>query len=432
MVARLSRAPTDQERQVTYDMIEEKWGSGEMDLLSLAPSMKDDKPFMDWIARYFRSGASPSAALALTKMNTAIDIRGILHAIKVPSLFMCCTGDVDVKVDESKYMAQKVPGAKVVEIDGTDHFFWARDASKVVDEIARFVSHVRPLSDHQELLSTIMITEIADPSYHVVKRGDTQWLLTKKNHDDIMRSTSLKYRGSEIRKRINGFVNSFDGPSKAVHCALEMVRLVESLGLQLKISINIGELIVHDDGSVGGKAMQIADKILSDTLPNEVRVSDTVSHLLSGAGLNMSKRSYLRIGDQEVQLSTYAVQDIIEQASIASANTSLKGQNHSFLEDVLQAIETNMADEDFGMLALSREVGISERQLQRKLKSITNKTPNQMVRTVRLHKAKEILQQQVEGISQVAFQTGFSSLSYFTKCFKKEFGISPSDVVHVL
>lgn len=424
-------APTDQERQVTYDMIEEKWGSGDMDLVSLAPSMEDDKSFMDWIARYFRSGASPSAALALTKMNTDIDIRGILHAIKVPSLFMCCTGDVDVKVDESKYMARQVPGAKVVEFDTSDHFFWARDADKVVDEITSFVSDVRPISDHQELLSTIMITEIADPGYHIVKSGDTKWLLTKKNHDDIMRSTSLKYRGSEIRKRINGFVNSFDGPSKAAHCALEMIRLVGALDLRLKISIHIGELIVHADGTVGGKAMQIADKILSDTNPNEVRVSETVSHLLSGAGLSMSQRSDLSFGGQHEQHSTYAIQDIIEPTPIASANTSLKGQNHSFLEDVLQAIETNMADEDFGMSELSREVGISERQLQRKLKSITNKTPNQMVRSVRLHKAREILQQQVEGISQVAFQTGFSSPSYFTKCFRKEFGVSPSDVVHV-
>ncbi len=120
-------APTDQERQSVYDMIESSWGGGDMFLESLAPSKANDKIFMDWLANYFRSGASPSAAMVLTKMNTQVDIIDILSSINVPTLLLQRTHDVDVKIEEGRFIAERIKGAKFVELEGDDHLFWAGD-----------------------------------------------------------------------------------------------------------------------------------------------------------------------------------------------------------------------------------------------------------------------------------------------------------------
>ncbi|MBK8503066.1 MAG: alpha/beta hydrolase [Saprospiraceae bacterium] len=123
-------APTDEERQAVYDMIENGWGSGDMNLASLAPSKAHDARFMDWLASYFRSGASPSAALNLTRMNTEVDIIGILHSIKVPTLLMQRTHDIDVKIEEGRFISRHIPGAKFVEFDGYDHLFWVGNTKR--------------------------------------------------------------------------------------------------------------------------------------------------------------------------------------------------------------------------------------------------------------------------------------------------------------
>ena len=125
-------APTDEERQVTYDMIENSWGSGEMNLESLAPSKADDETFMDWLSNYFRSGASPSAAMVLTKMNTQVDIVDILGSIKVPALIMQRTHDIDVKIEEGRFIAKRIPNSTFVELEGNDHLFWVGDTRTVL------------------------------------------------------------------------------------------------------------------------------------------------------------------------------------------------------------------------------------------------------------------------------------------------------------
>ncbi|MEL6252065.1 MAG: alpha/beta hydrolase, partial [Bacteroidota bacterium] len=136
-------APTDEERQEVYDMIENNWGSGEMNLASLAPSKAHDKTFMDWLANYFRSGASPSAAMVLTKMNTQVDIIDILDSINVPCLILQRTDDIDVKIEEGRFIAERIPEAKFVELEGEDHLFWVGDSARVLEEIRNFIQQKR-------------------------------------------------------------------------------------------------------------------------------------------------------------------------------------------------------------------------------------------------------------------------------------------------
>lgn len=140
-------APTPEERQKFFEAIETGWG-GVVDLATLAPSMAHDKRFRQWYAGYSRRGASPGAALALARMNTDIDIRHVLPAIRVPTLVLHRTGDLDAKVDEDRYIAERIPGAKFVELPGTDHIPYVGDADSILDEVQEFLTRAsgRPLS----------------------------------------------------------------------------------------------------------------------------------------------------------------------------------------------------------------------------------------------------------------------------------------------
>ncbi len=163
-------APTDQERQQVYDMIENSWGSGDMGLASLAPSKANDKTFMDWLANYFRSGASPSAAMVLTKMNTEVDIVNILSSIKVPTLMMQRTHDIDVKIEEGRFIAERIQGARLVEFEGDDHLFWVGNTEEILREIKAFISKVRPQQNYDVQLYTIVAARIIS-----VENGLARW-----------------------------------------------------------------------------------------------------------------------------------------------------------------------------------------------------------------------------------------------------------------
>ena len=128
-------APTDEERNEVYEMIEHRWGCDNMEIEKLAPSKVNDPVFMNWLASYFRFGASPSAAMVLTKMNTEVNITDILKSVKVPTLILQRTNDIDVKIEEGRYMSQQIKGSRFVEFDGDDHLFWVGNTDEVLNEI---------------------------------------------------------------------------------------------------------------------------------------------------------------------------------------------------------------------------------------------------------------------------------------------------------
>jgi len=429
-------APTDEERQVVYDMIENNWGSGEMDLASLAPSMANDQEFMDWLARYFRSGASPSAALVLTKMNTQVDIIDILDTIEVPTLMMQRTNDIDVKIEEGRFIHQKIEGSKFVEFDGNDHLFWVGNTKEVLNEITEFLTGVRPKEKYDRLLATILCTDIIDSNSLFFKFGEQRWAELIEEYNTLSKRLIDQYRGKIVKKFGEGFMATFDGPSKAVHCGLDMHEKIKSLNLPIKIAVHTGECITTRDG-IGGLAVHIAQRVYAEATDQGILLTQSVKNLLYGSGLEMEANGQLSIAgmDDPIKLHQININTSEENEVLVPTQTSEKAisantpQNHSFLENVLQCIENHLSDTNFGIDVLCTELGISDRQLQRKLKLITNKSPNQMIRSVRLHRAKDLLLIKGLGISESAYETGFNSLSYFTKCFKAEFGKAPSDLL---
>lgn len=411
-------APTDKERQGVYDMIEHNWGSGKMNLESLAPSKAHDSVFMDWLANYFRSGASPSAAMVLTKMNTEVDIINILGSIQVPTLIMQRTHDIDVKIEEGRFIADRIKGAKFVELEGEDHLFWIGNTASVLDEMKAFITHVKPVAVYEERLFTLLAAKIIPSS------------LEGPNPQEIVSNLVMRYRGRIVQYNQEIFTAIFEGPSKAVHCGIDMIDTMYRLNTQLSIGIHIKESSIDEIHFISNKTQALIESILKPAEPNQVLITQHVKFLLSGAGLNFMEHETIMEPTTGESLPLFLVTDYLEAADPDTKITEKTlPENDSFLENILQVIEKNMGDELFGVEMLCREIGISERQVQRKVKAITNKSPNQLISSVRLHRAKELLFDNTFNVSEIAFRAGFSNPSYFSKIFKKEFGSSPSELL---
>ncbi len=411
-------APTDEERQVVYKMIENNWGSGQMNLESLAPSKANDPVFMDWLASYFRSGASPSAALVLTKMNTQVDIIDILGSIRIPTLIMQRTNDIDVKIEEGRFIAERINGAQFVELDGNDHLFWVGNTKEVLNQMKSFILKVKPVRIYEEQLFTIVAARIT-PSDDI-----------SSSLEELVAQYVTQYRGRIIQFNYGTFIAIFEGPSKAVHCFLDMIGAIKSSNKQLSVGIHIKEVPLDEAHFISPETEYFMVSILGLASPNQILVTQTVKYLLTGAGLNISTyRSMIEATSGESYL-LFNVSDYLEPNKKSdNLPRSVYPQSGSFLENVLQCIDANLGNEMFGVETLCKEIGISERQLQRKLKAITNKSPNQLISSVRLHRAKELVLKNQHNISEVTYQIGFSSPAYFTKSFKREFGIIPSSLL---
>ncbi len=410
-------APTNQERQVVYDMIEKSWGSVEMNLESLAPSKANDPVFMDWLANYFRSGASPSAAMMLTKMNTEVDVINILDSIKVPTLILQRTHDIDVKIEEGRFVAERIQGAKIVEFEGSDHLFWTGNTDEVLEEMKTFILNAKPKPIYDKQLFTIITGRIMSSEVNNPK------------HQELIRQYIKRYRGNVVQYTTETFIATFEGPSKAVHCSIDLVDAIRDQNAQLTMGIHIKECLVGNP--ISKETEDFAASIFKQPIPSQILLTQTVKNLLVGAGVSFTPYKTIFETESGESLLLFTVTDKSGhniQPNMIDHN--ILPQNDSFLKKVLQNINNHISNEHFGVEMLCKEIGVSERQLQRRLKTITNKSPNKLICSVRLHRAKELILSQQNTIAEIAFQAGFSNPSYFSKCFKKEFAVCPSDLIN--
>lgn len=408
-------APTDQERQVVYDMIENDWGSGDMNLASLAPSKAKDKTFMDWLASYFRLGASPTAALKLTRMNTQVDIIGILGSIKVPTLLLQRTDDIDVKIQEGQFIAERIPGSKFLELEGSDHLFWVGDTDVILEAMKAFINDIEPAPVYEKKLFTVMVGR-------TISLG-----LNNLEHQEVIRKYIKQYKGNIVEYTSQTFIATFEGPSKAVFCGSDLVKAMKAIHAPLSLGIDIKECFVQHCICEQTENFEVA--IFEQSVPNQIILTQTVKNLLLGSGVNLAPhKANFKTASGEC-ISLYTVVENLKLDTLQDTDQHRLAKHNSFLEKVLQNIYNHLSNDCFGVTTLCREIGVSERQLQRKLKAITNKSPNQLISSVRLQYAKELLLDQENTVAEIAFRTGFSSPSYFSKCFKKEFSVSPSDLI---
>ena len=276
-------APTPARREEWFKLLETDWG-GIVDLPTLAPSRADDKAFAEWWATDLRLGASPSAAIALGRTNTEIDIRAILPAIRVPTLVLHRRSDADSKVEEGRYIAGQIPDAKLVELEGTDHLIFVGDVETVLDEIEEFLTGAHGSVELERILATILFTDIVGSTTQAAKLGDRRWQDLVHLHDRIVRQELARFRGREINTLGDGFVAAFDGPARAVRSALAIAAGVRQFGIEVRAGIHTGECEVSGN-SLAGIALHIGARIAAMAGPGEVLVSHTVKDLVAGSGI---------------------------------------------------------------------------------------------------------------------------------------------------
>jgi len=282
-------APTPEARAQEYDLVEREWGNL-MDLSHYIPSKMHDVEFAQRLATYCRRSASPSAAVALLRMNTQIDVRDLLPTIRVPALIVHRTGDRDVNIEEGRWLAARIPGARFVELPGEDHLPWVGDQDAMLDEVQEFLTGVRPARDVDRVLATVLFTDIVGSTDHLARLGDKAWHDLLARHHAMVRHELAAFRGREINTAGDGFFATFDGPARGVRCALRIQDLARQLGIAVRAGLHTGEVELHGD-DVAGIAVHIAARVSALAGANEALVSSTVKDLVSGSGLHFQDRS---------------------------------------------------------------------------------------------------------------------------------------------
>lgn len=269
--------------------LEPHWGEGAA-VNVVAPSLAHDERFCAWWGRYERMAASPGAAVGLLRMAFEGDVRQVLPAIAVPTLVLHRAHDAFVDVRHGRYIAEHIPGARYVELDGQDHFPLAGDAQAVDREIEAFLADlmgVRPRADR--VLATVLFTDIVASTQRAAALGDEQWKALIAAHDSRVRTELARFRGKEIKTIGDGFLATFDGPGRAVRCAHAIRQSLSPLGLEIRCGLHTGEieLVDHD---IAGIAVNIAARVSALARPGEILVSSTVKDLVVGSGIQFSER----------------------------------------------------------------------------------------------------------------------------------------------
>jgi pimeloyl-ACP methyl ester carboxylesterase len=281
-------APTLEEHRERLEAVERDWG-GPVDVGVWAPSNANDERFNRWWAQFLRLGASPAAARAVLEMTLEIDVRDILPAIRVPTLVLHRQGDRRIDVGGSRYVAERIPNARYVELDGIDHLVWVGDSDAVADEIGEFLTGTRHVAEPSRVLATVLFTDMVESTSRAVALGDARWRALISDHDRLVRAELARFRGREIDRRGDGFLAIFDGPARAIRCALSIVERVHELGIQVRAGLHTGELDIIESG-VAGIAVHTGARVMSLAGADEVLITSTVRDLVAGSGLSFSDR----------------------------------------------------------------------------------------------------------------------------------------------
>ena len=266
------------------------WGTGAM-LKRVAPSLTTDPAAVAQFAKFERLSASPGAVKAFTMLNSQIDVSFILPAVRVPTLVLHNQGDVQVPVEKGRELAACIPDAKLIEYPGGDHMFTTGDVEAALGDIEEFITGHRESSssDLQRVLATVLFTDIVDSTRSAATMGDQAWRRLLDNHDQLAIQTIEKHRGTLVKSTGDGILATFDGPGRAVRCALAFGTASKQIGLPLRAGLHTGEIEIRGR-DIGGIAVHAAARVMAQSQPSEVLVSRVVTDLVAGAGLKFAER----------------------------------------------------------------------------------------------------------------------------------------------
>ena len=271
-----------------FNYIKEGWGTGLSSHFAV-PSKAGDESFLRWFGRYERMAISPSEAVALAKLNLQLDVRHILPTIRVPTLVLHQRNEMFIPIDLSKDLATRIPGAKFVELSGSDHLFWFGDPDETVGEILEFVTGTRPEPEIDRVLATVLFADIVGSTERAAEIGDRRWHEVLDSYYSIAAREISRFRGRQVKTLGDGVLATFDGPARAVRCAQALAQQTQPLGLGVRSGVHTGEIELMGD-DVGGIAVHISSRVTGHAGPGEVVCSSTVRDLVAGSGIAFDDR----------------------------------------------------------------------------------------------------------------------------------------------
>jgi pimeloyl-ACP methyl ester carboxylesterase len=265
-----------------------------------------DPAYLDWWVRLAQASASPAAVVALEEMNAQIDIRAILPTIRVPTLVMNATGDPVANVEAARDLAAHILGARFVEMPGNSHTPRDYASGPLLAEIEEFVTGTRAPVTGDRFLTTVLFLDIVGSTERAAHLGDKAWLNLLGAFYALARKELARFRGREIDTAGDGFLASFDGPARAIRCALATEERVKQLGIELRAGLHTGECELIGE-KVGGLAVHIGARVMARAEANEVLVSSTVKDLVAGSGIKFEKRGIHALKGVPGRWNLYAV-----------------------------------------------------------------------------------------------------------------------------
>jgi pimeloyl-ACP methyl ester carboxylesterase/DNA-binding winged helix-turn-helix (wHTH) protein len=277
-------APTAEQREAFFNYMQQEWG-GPVGIAERAPSLAEDPDFSKWWATYLRMGASPGAAVALTKMNAEIDVRHVLPSVRVPSLVIHRTGDMCLRVEEGRYVASLMPFCRYVELPGVDHLPFVGDQDEILDEVERFLTGVRYPGEIDRVLATVLTVVLPETTA-------AGW---REAGEGYVRKQIELFKGRTISVDEVGLAATFDGPARALRCACNLADAAARSNVAVKIGVHTGECDVFDT-QVSGIAVEISKRVADQADIGEVLASRTVKDLVAGSGLRFHERGDYSFG----------------------------------------------------------------------------------------------------------------------------------------
>ncbi len=289
-----------------------RWGEG-LTVAWAAPSI--DTPTMRRaIGLWERMAMSPAMARANSKANLEIDVRPILSSVQSPTLVLHRSGDT-VPVEHGRYYAERIPGARMVELEGRDHWPFVGDVDTIVGEIEEFVTGARAAHETDSLLATVLFTDIVGSTERAAEIGDSAWRAVLQKHDELVRAQLIAHEGHEIKHLGDGFLAIFDRPARAVRCATRIAAEASEIGIGIRAGLHTGEC-ERRGRDVAGLAVHIGARVGALAGPGEVLVSGTVRDLVLGSGIRFAERGLHTLKGVPGEWQLFSVADISPPAPL--------------------------------------------------------------------------------------------------------------------
>jgi class 3 adenylate cyclase len=271
------------------ELMTQMHASGGSGVEFLAPSRADDQRFSQHLSRLRRMSVRPGAIAHYFRQTMLYDVGDILATIRVPTLVLNRTGNPIVAMELSRQVASVIPGAKLVELPGTDHLAYSEKVDALLDEVEEFLTGARTGGDPDRIVATLLFTDIVESTTRAAELGDRQWRDLLDQHNRLVRAQIERFKGREIATTGDGFLATFDGPGQGVRCAVAIQDAVSSLGLEVRAGVHTGEVEVRGT-DLGGLAVHIGARIAGLARGGEVLASTTVRDLLAGSSISFDER----------------------------------------------------------------------------------------------------------------------------------------------